>query len=1091
MTKRGRFFRRRYGEILALMAAFFSLSNCVFAAEQTAPAPAATFKIFGPPKYMKHITVEQGEAYLAQLVTGTVTHFPGSSALLVTAQSAELTKAATILELVDSPDKFVVKKILPVSAARKMPSNAQIAAKLSPSLTKGVSIGNFSDPPSANASARAIIDIHNDSVIAIAPAALMEKIEAAIGPSSSLSSAEQPQTPRTSDKAQTSPNQKASELNGSAEAKFLLAAKGPAEPEPNTATAAAPRETPKVTSQETPKAAPQETPQRPAEPASESPALPKGEQVVNLALADRQKLTIAELLGLVGPYLQLDFMYEQKDVDQEVTLNPHGKFRGPIKVNDLYSLLEEVLKFKNLAMTRGKGNLVTIVPVGNALDIDPMLLETQKEGIERGNGIVQKIFTLKHIDINSAQNLLTGMRLTTSITPIPETKTLIVTGYAHRMPRIQTLLDLVDQPGEPKKFRLRPLRYTMAQTLAPKLQTLAEQLGTISITVAETAQTGATVAPSPIRPGETNEQYQARLRAEEAARARQLASLRAATMAQQPTAGLPAVYLDADDRTNRILMIGLDKQLDDVEELIDTLDVSQQDPRTLELYKIKNIDALEARKKLEELGVVSPSMMTESTRYTEGLKAGTTTTTPGATTPATGAKPLVSRSSMTRGLRGEGTEPTLEEPQVIIIEPTNSLLANATAEQHARIKQILDHVDKETDKKEIPYIVYPLENQSPEHLEQVLSKLIQETVKDKEGKIQQVIPKQDEQITIVPDPNTFSLVVYASKKNQEWISTLVEQLDQRRPQVLIDVTLVQISKTDAFNYDLNLISSFPDLTSTSGLTTAIMPGTQGTNLVSTLAGSGRDRFIDLQSNGGNGTGFYGDKHINALLTMMQQKDYGRILAKPKILVNDNQKGIISTTDTTYVAEKSSIPLGGSGAAGQPATVVETQVTYKGYDAGITLDITPHISRGDFLRLDITLTRSDFGTITGEKPPDTQKSDVTTTVTVPDQSTIILGGLLKLNQSKGGTKIPILGDIPLIGGLFRSASNSDIQRNLYVFVKAEIIKPEDKSLANDGLQKISKRNSDAFEERETEFQEYNDWPGIKPKTMTPGKVLDAQ
>ena len=1085
----GRFSRRGYSGIFAVVAVFFVFGTTVFAAEQTGTSAKATFDIFGPPKHMKHISAEQGEAFLVQLVSGTVTHFPGSFALLVTAPPSELAKARIILELVDSPDQFVIRKILPLSAARKMPSNAQIAAKLSPSLTRGLSIGNFSDPPSVNASARAIIDIHNDSVIAIAPAALVEKIVAAIGPLSSLSSAEEPQKPQPQEKAQAASSQKASELNGSAEAKFVLAAKGPAAPEPNAA--AAPQEKPQEASQEKPQEKTQEAPKRPAAPAKESPALPNADQVVDLALADRQKLTIAELLGLVGPYLQLDFMYEQKDVDQEVTLNPHGKFRGPIKISDLYSLLEEVLKFKNLAMTRGKGNLVTIVPIGNALDIDPMLLEAQKESIERGNGIVQKIFTLKHIDINSAQNLLTGMRMTTSITPIPETKTLIVTGYAHRMPRIQTLLDLVDQPGEPKKFRLRTLRYTMAQTLAPKLQTLAEQLGTISITVADTAQTAAPVTPSPIRPGETNEQYQLRLRAEEAARARQLASLRAATAVQQPTAGPPAVYLDADDRTNRILMIGLDKQLDEVEQLIDTLDVSQQDPRTLELYKIKNIDAMEARKKLEELGIVSPSMMTESTRLTEGLKPGTTTTTPGAaTTPTMAARPLVSRGSMTRGLRPEGTEQTREEPQVVIIEPTNSLLVNATAEQHTRIKQILELVDKETDKGDIPYIIYPLENQSPEHLEQVLSKLIQETIKDKEGKIQQVIPKQDEQITIVPDPNTFSLVVFASKKNQEWISTLVEQLDQRRPQVLIDVTLVQISKTDAFNYDLNLISSFPDLTSTSGLTSAIMPGTQGTNLVSPLINSGRDRFVDLQSNGGSGTGFYGDRHINTLLTMMQQKDYGRVLAKPKILVNDNQTGTISTTDTTYVTKKSSIPLQ-SGAAGNQTTVVETQIDYQGYDAGITLEIQPHISRGNFLRLDITLTRSDFGTITGEKPPDTTKSDVKTTVTVPDQSTIILGGLLKLNQSKGGTKIPLLGDLPLIGGLFRSASNSDLQRNLYVFVKAEIIRPEDEGIAKDGLQQISQRNRNAFEEYETEFQEYNDWPGIKPKTMTPDKVLDAQ
>ena len=117
--------------------------------------------------------------------------------------------------------------------------------------------------------------------------------------------------------------------------------------------------------------------------------------------------------------------------------------------------------------------------------------------------------------------------------------------------------------------------------------------------------------------------------------------------------------------------------------------------------------------------------------------------------------------------------------------------------------------------------------------------------------------------------------------------------------------------------------------------------------------------------------------------------------------------------------------------------------------------------------------------------------INTTVTVPDGSTIILGGLLKLNQSKGGTKVPILGDIPLVGGLFRSTSNSDLQRHMYVFVKAEIIRPDDKDFAGGELQRISDRNRDAFEESEIEFQDYRNWPGVKPRKMTPLKVLDAQ
>lgn len=72
--------------------------------------------------------------------------------------------------------------------------------------------------------------------------------------------------------------------------------------------------------------------------------------------------------------------------------------------------------------------------------------------------------------------------------------------------------------------------------------------------------------------------------------------------------------------------------------------------------------------------------------------------------------------------------------------------------------------------------------------------------------------KIDEAVTIIPDKNTFSLIVHASRKHQDWIASLIEKLDKRRPQVLIDVTLVEITQTDAFNYDLNLITSVPDLT---------------------------------------------------------------------------------------------------------------------------------------------------------------------------------------------------------------------------------------------------------------------------------------
>jgi type II secretory pathway component GspD/PulD (secretin) len=423
-------------------------------------------------------------------------------------------------------------------------------------------------------------------------------------------------------------------------------------------------------------------------------------------------------------------------------------------------------------------------------------------------------------------------------------------------------------------------------------------------------------------------------------------------------------------------MIGLDEQLDDVEELINTLDVVQQDLRSLELYKIHHVDAEEVKRQLEELGIISPSLTSpyssySSSRITSGAKPPTPQTTAA----------QQRQSTLSRTQRTESMEAPTEEPQVIVVEPTNSILVNATAEQHVEIAEILSYVDAEMDKKEIRYKLYPLENQSPDHLAEILLQLTEKRTLDKEGKVESVRQKQEEEISIVPDPNTFSLIVDASKKNQEWIKNLIEQLDVRRPQVLIDVTLVEISESDIFDYDLQLVSKFPRLE----------PGGEMDKLTAILepedSGFPSDRVTELGAFVGNalgGQGFYADTHIQALLTLMQKKGYGRVLAKPKILVNDNELGHIDATNTIYVSRSSSSAT----TEGQP--VVSSSYTFDTFPSGIDLNITPHISKGDLLRLEVQMTRSSQGTPTGGEnvpPPPKIENNIETTVTVPDKSTI--------------------------------------------------------------------------------------------------------
>jgi type II secretory pathway component GspD/PulD (secretin) len=1048
---------------------------------------------------LKHISAQQGKKLLAELKLGTVSQLPGTNMLLVTGRPRELSKAVVLLELadVDAKEECVIKPILPALEAKDLPSKDQIAGVIG-----NVSLGDFVHPPRTDAGARGIIDVHNDMVLVIAPASLVEKIVLAID---QLQNPQPPPTPQGQPTAQPVepkepnavgwvPEQMIRELLAGADVKAKpeaneVSVEPAPEPQLEPAPGPGPAPSPKI-EQKVVKA---EQPSEIAEPNTAVSTyrlepIPNGQQTLSLDLPDN--VDIIMLLGLAGRYLGLDFMYDPNEIKGGVTLKLQGKLKGPIKVRELYPLLESALKFRGFVMTR-KDNLVTIVPKERALEIDPTLQANGEkiQAVRPGDVVITRIFELKHIDTASAENLLSGMRLGESVSSIPEAKTLIVTEYAYRMPRIDQLLQMIDKPGDPKKFSFRQLKYTMARTLAEKVKTLAEQLGTVSVTVPEMLEAGE-YTPSPRRAGETDAVYNLRIareRAQWTALRQRAAPQPGQPRAPQPEPAKPTVYLDADERTNRILMIGVQEQLKEVEELIDALDVEQQDLRTLQLYKIEHVGAEEVKTKLQELGLISPTPTTTSQRITGTGPRQAAPPVPGQSTPT---MPTTTTTTETK-------EPLVEEPQVVVIEQTNSLLVNATAEQHTRIATIINYVDSQVEASTIPYVVYPLENQDPNNLAAVLEKLITETTtkEDKEAKIvttEKTARRKEEEIVIVADGKTYSLIVYASKEDQQWIGNLIKQLDEYRPQVLLDVTLVEITKNEEFSLDLDLVRKWPRLE----------PGAtmQGPGLSALLSPFPEERIVEAVSTAAGGAkAFYADRHVQALLEAVQQKGYGRILARPKLLVNDNEEGIIKSEEETSIVKEETQIIPGTATTAPTAT---TQVGFETRTAGITLTITPHISKGNQLQLMVNLNRTDFRlrpnyeiTSGGEKksgptPPDLLSSDVTSKVTVPDGTTIILGGLETLKQSKGGTKVPILGDVPLIGGLFRSVANRDAQSRLYVFVKAHILRPGEELAAKSDIEVVSRNNQQRFEKYEDEMQKYQDWPGIKPKPMDPPKVLEA-
>ena len=600
-----RFSHRSGGRIITLLAGLLLLFGSGVSAVYG--ASGGGFRIFT----LRHISTERGRKYLSEVGIGPVSGLSGSPSLLVTGKPEDIAAAKAILDLVDAQQRFTVKVMGSSLKAEILPSIEAISEKAG-----GVSVGTFSAPPKDSGATGAIVDVHNGSLVIIAQASRLERVVAAVGK-------------LLQDKK-----------NGASEQEALV---GQAKERPKPVKTAARPVVPKTGKIEVARPVDANMPRK-------GPIGPKPPQMVKVEQPEKslgglykpqpgpgggelkvtlpQKLDIIKLLQLAGEFLNLNFMYDPTKVKGEVTILWTGNQKGTIKVSELYPLMESVLQFHGFAMTRNVGaNMVTVTLLTEAKD--PPFVETEADKItEYGHVVVTRIFKLEHIDATSAKNLLDGMKLGES-SPVGDGKVLFVTGYAYRMPRVERLLEMIDKPGKPKKIRFRTLQYTMAAALAPKVKALAEQLGAVQITVGQMASSSAPTTSSRRLPNETTAAYTKRLAAERAARTR-----RSTAPSTPSTAVQPGVYLDADERTNRVLMIGFDEELDAVEELIDTLDVEQTDLRTLKLYKIENIDADQARKKLQELGIVSGSGLSSSSSSSR-ITGGTTRV--GAATKSTAA----------------------------------------------------------------------------------------------------------------------------------------------------------------------------------------------------------------------------------------------------------------------------------------------------------------------------------------------------------------------------------------------------------------------------------------------------------------------
>ena len=424
-------------------------------------------------------------------------------------------------------------------------------------------------------------------------------------------------------------------------------------------------------------------------------AAEKAEKELELTMTLPEEVEIEALLELVGKQLGLNYMYDTTILrGQKVMLKIHD---GKIKVGELYSLLESVLRFRGLVMTR-RDSLVTIVRQQEMGTVDPVL-RLPDQPILPGDVVVSSIFELKHVSTATAQNMLTQMRLGTGFSAISETGTLIVTDYAFRMEQIRRVIAMIDVAGAPKDFQSRQSRYMQAADLVPKVKALAAQIQGVSVTVAgqPTAQPGVPTAVPPatrsVIDPRTGRPMAVPVQAQQAAQ-------QAAAQAAAASTGQETVYLEADERTNRVLMIGYARELETINQLIDSLDVASHDLRFVREYVIQYVEATDVVTVLNELGLARVTVGT--TRQTQTTAARQQAVRPGQqlTPQQLALQQQQQQMAQMQQMQQMGQSQqigsggaSLNEPYISLRAATNSLLVNATDEQHKAIELVISHVD--------------------------------------------------------------------------------------------------------------------------------------------------------------------------------------------------------------------------------------------------------------------------------------------------------------------------------------------------------------------------------------------------------------
>ena len=412
--------------------------------------------------------------------------------------------------------------------------------------------------------------------------------------------------------------------------------------------------------------------------------------------------------------------------------------------------------------------------------------------------------------------------------------------------------------------------------------------------------------------------------------------------------------------------------------------------------------------------------------------------------------------SLTTVFQQQAGRGTIAPIKIVADDRSNALIIVAAENDMKRIRELLNLMDKEIPKGAGAIRVYYLQNAKAEDLAKVLTSIPQQT-KTATGTTAAAAATStaafSKNVQIVADKATNSLIITADPVDYLIIEDVIRKLDITRAMVYLEGLIMEVKADKSFNVgvewsmlkDVN-IQPVTDL----GGQSVGLAGFTGSSIIPQVSSTGAISMPSGFSLGVIGAGIkIGGllfPNIGAVLNAYQNDTDVRILSTPQLLTLDNEDAEITVGENIpYVSRQD------SGVVGVTGTTNYSSYDYK--DVGVTLKVTPQINKDGFIRMKIdqsvtkVVNQSASVDAAGSQvlTPTTLKRTAKTTVVVKSGETVVIGGMIQDDSSKGTGKVPLLGDIPLLGWLFKTRSTTNTRTNLFVFITPRIIQnPEDAS-----------------------------------------------